>query len=388
MRLATASVGLVSPRSTWLSIGALTRPSARRGRAATGPSPRAARGHGGRCGSCARARRSGHADTSVRYRIHDGSRHNPRLGLPLRPPDVLVLAGGGVVGEAWMTGVLAGIEEESGADLRAVESLVGHLGRVDRRRAPGRRQSPRRRHARAGPARRREPQPAAALVRGALRRSAAGAGRPPLPWPCPRRRSRPRPARWRARPRCARAPVQRPAARRARPRGRRLRRALRRAPARLRRGQAHGQARRLRRPGRAARERRPGRGGVVRDPWVFAPVTIGGREYVDGGAWSRHEPRRGARAPRHAGALPGPDGRAQRRAVRRLPGRRRRRAAAAARPRRARAPRGSRRRPRSRRWARTSWPAAPSARRWRPASPRAARSGPSAPSASGSRART
>ena len=40
-------------------------------------------------------------------------------------PDVLVLAGGGVVGEAWMTGVLAGIEDEAGADLRSVEAFVG-----------------------------------------------------------------------------------------------------------------------------------------------------------------------------------------------------------------------------------------------------------------------
>jgi NTE family protein len=40
-------------------------------------------------------------------------------------PDVLVLAGGGVIGEAWMTGVLAGIEDEAGADLRSVEALVG-----------------------------------------------------------------------------------------------------------------------------------------------------------------------------------------------------------------------------------------------------------------------
>ena len=40
-------------------------------------------------------------------------------------PDVLVLAAGGVIGEAWMTGVLAGIEDEAGADLRGVESFVG-----------------------------------------------------------------------------------------------------------------------------------------------------------------------------------------------------------------------------------------------------------------------
>src|SRR4051794_1942686 len=40
-------------------------------------------------------------------------------------PDVLVLAAGGVVGEAWMTGVLAGIEAETDIDFRRVEALVG-----------------------------------------------------------------------------------------------------------------------------------------------------------------------------------------------------------------------------------------------------------------------
>jgi NTE family protein len=40
-------------------------------------------------------------------------------------PDVLVLAGGGIVGEAWMNGVLAGIEDGAGVDLRQVESFVG-----------------------------------------------------------------------------------------------------------------------------------------------------------------------------------------------------------------------------------------------------------------------
>jgi NTE family protein len=40
-------------------------------------------------------------------------------------PDVLVLAGGGVIGEAWMTGVLAGIEDAAGIDMRRVESFVG-----------------------------------------------------------------------------------------------------------------------------------------------------------------------------------------------------------------------------------------------------------------------
>jgi len=40
-------------------------------------------------------------------------------------PDVLVLGGGGVLGEAWMMGVLAGIEDAAGFDLRDCEAFVG-----------------------------------------------------------------------------------------------------------------------------------------------------------------------------------------------------------------------------------------------------------------------
>ncbi len=40
-------------------------------------------------------------------------------------PDVLVLASGGTLGEAWMSGVLAGIEDATGHDFRGTESLVG-----------------------------------------------------------------------------------------------------------------------------------------------------------------------------------------------------------------------------------------------------------------------
>ncbi len=43
----------------------------------------------------------------------------------LSRPDVLVLGGGGVLGEAWMMGVLAGIEDASGFDLRRCEYFVG-----------------------------------------------------------------------------------------------------------------------------------------------------------------------------------------------------------------------------------------------------------------------
>ncbi|MFP5364618.1 MAG: patatin-like phospholipase family protein [Thermoleophilia bacterium] len=44
---------------------------------------------------------------------------------PFLTPDVLVLASGGTLGEAWMSGVLAGIEDATGHDFRTTESLVG-----------------------------------------------------------------------------------------------------------------------------------------------------------------------------------------------------------------------------------------------------------------------
>jgi NTE family protein len=44
---------------------------------------------------------------------------------PFLRPDVLVLAGGGVLGEAWMIGMLAGIEDATGADFRTTEMFVG-----------------------------------------------------------------------------------------------------------------------------------------------------------------------------------------------------------------------------------------------------------------------
>jgi NTE family protein len=40
-------------------------------------------------------------------------------------PDVLVLGAGGVLGEAWMMGVLAGVEDAGGFDLRECEAFVG-----------------------------------------------------------------------------------------------------------------------------------------------------------------------------------------------------------------------------------------------------------------------
>ena len=40
-------------------------------------------------------------------------------------PDVLVLGGGGILGEAWMTAVLAGLDDSAGFDARACEGYVG-----------------------------------------------------------------------------------------------------------------------------------------------------------------------------------------------------------------------------------------------------------------------
>jgi hypothetical protein len=42
-----------------------------------------------------------------------------------RPPSVLVLGGGGLLGEAWITGVLAGYEDAMGADVRGCRRFVG-----------------------------------------------------------------------------------------------------------------------------------------------------------------------------------------------------------------------------------------------------------------------
>src|SRR3954452_10236988 len=40
-------------------------------------------------------------------------------------PDVLVLGAGGTLGEAWMRGLLSGLESAGGPDMRACEYFVG-----------------------------------------------------------------------------------------------------------------------------------------------------------------------------------------------------------------------------------------------------------------------
>lgn len=44
---------------------------------------------------------------------------------PIVKPDVLVLAGGGILGEAWMSALLAGLEQATGVDFRRTETFVG-----------------------------------------------------------------------------------------------------------------------------------------------------------------------------------------------------------------------------------------------------------------------
>ena len=41
------------------------------------------------------------------------------------PPSLLALGGGGILGEAWMTAVLAGIEDAGGFDARDSEHFIG-----------------------------------------------------------------------------------------------------------------------------------------------------------------------------------------------------------------------------------------------------------------------
>jgi NTE family protein len=43
----------------------------------------------------------------------------------IEPPDVLVLGGGGILGEAWMNALLAGLEEASGYDARECACFIG-----------------------------------------------------------------------------------------------------------------------------------------------------------------------------------------------------------------------------------------------------------------------
>ena len=197
-------------------------------------------------------------------------------------PDLLVLAAGGVVGEAWMTGVLAGIEDGAGVNLGRVEGFVGTSAGaiVAARLAAG--QRPRR-----PPSSARTSAPGEPDAGGGLLRTVARWG-------------------W-----AATAPLAPLATALAAPGGAFARSALlARAPDSGRRlSRLHGEIESLgvrfdgrlrvccvdKRSGRRVVFGAPGAPAAsVADavtascaiPWVFAPVRIGDRDYVDGGAWS------------------------------------------------------------------------------------------------------
>ncbi|HET6505997.1 MAG TPA: patatin-like phospholipase family protein [Baekduia sp.] len=234
------------------------------------------------------------------------------MGSPaLQRPDVLVLAGGGIVGEAWMHGVLAGLEDATGADFTTTEAFVGtSAGSIVAARLTAGRRPPR---PDAGGAGRAAPGPEPAVEAGAdggdggggdggdggsevggLLHAAKGAARDAarVGW-------------------ALSAPLTGAAVTLGAPVGAAARAAV------LGRAASHGRplhdlhARVARWGARfdgrlrvCAVDRRTGRRVVfgapgappaaVADavcascaiPWVFAPVAIGEREYVDGGAWS------------------------------------------------------------------------------------------------------
>src|SRR3954462_6163632 len=94
-------------------------------------------------------------------------------------PDVLVLAGGGIVGEAWMQGLLAGVEDAAGVDYRTVERFVGtSAGSTVATRPAPRRRPPRRRAPRPGA---RGPAPRARRPAAAKSRRRRASPRPPAP---------------------------------------------------------------------------------------------------------------------------------------------------------------------------------------------------------------
>ena len=200
-------------------------------------------------------------------------------------PDVLVLAAGGVLGEAWMSGVLAGIEDRAGVDFREVEHYVGTSAGaiVAANLAAG--EAPRRPRGKPSALADDAPESPPAQ-RGLLRRAAAFAT-------------------------LASAPLAPAALSLGAPAGARARGlVLSRLPDRgirltdLHRSIDHLGVRfdgRLRvctvdraSGGRVVFGRPRAPKASVADavtascsiPWVFRPVTIDGREYVDGGAWS------------------------------------------------------------------------------------------------------
>jgi NTE family protein len=225
------------------------------------------------------------------------------LSAVLTRPDVLVLAGGGIVGEAWMHGFLAGLEDVTGTDFTATEAFVGtSAGSIVAARLATGRRPPRpgggadeaapgfAEEAEAGDdsdaSARRIPQRTVRAARG-VARDAARVG-----WTLGAPLAGAAVAASAPVGAAARAAVLGRAASHGRP--------LHQLHARVARWGARFDGR-LRvcavdaRTGRRVVFGAPGAPGAdVADavcascaiPWVFAPVRIGDREYVDGGAWS------------------------------------------------------------------------------------------------------
>ncbi len=209
----------------------------------------------------------------------------------LSRPDVLVLGGGGLLGEEWMMGVLSGIEEVSGFDLRRCEHFIGTSAGsiIAARLASGR--SPRRPKSPSA-----ELEPASSAVR-----PGDGAGSAVLQ--LARRAGELTQAAW--------SPLAPLALAASGPGGALVRAGVLMRLERPRRTlddlREHMDGYGARFDGRlriVAVDRRRGRRVVFGSPgaptasvaeavaascsvpWLFAPVEIGGREYVDGGVWS------------------------------------------------------------------------------------------------------
>ena len=206
-------------------------------------------------------------------------------------PDVLVLGSGGVLGEAWMTGVLAGIEDASGFELHECEHFLGtSAGAIVASRLAA--QEPLRRPPADALERTRafEPGPTATGRAAVL----IDASRLAVAWVAAAGALFASPALELAAPAGS---LVRAAALQAVPRPRRTLSALRDEVDELAL-QFDGRLRVVaveRRTGRRVVFGRPGSppagvGDAVAAscavPWLFAPVRIGDREYVDGGIWS------------------------------------------------------------------------------------------------------
>ena len=207
-------------------------------------------------------------------------------------PDVLVLGGGGVLGEAWMMGVLAGIEDGASLDLRDCDAFVGtsagaivatHLASGTPPRRPS---SLSTELATAAPARSAMVLGLAGAAVGAVRRAGSAAVSASMTFaPLALGASAPggallRAMLLRALPRPADTLVglaEQVAASRARFDGRLRVTAVDRAT---------GRRTVFGRPGAPAASVAQAVQASCSVPWLFAPVRIGGRDYVDGGVWS------------------------------------------------------------------------------------------------------